>query len=77
LSSQGQYDHGPDARVKTQSPTMSVRDLATGSPPDPDAARLQAWLGPVVGEARAAELAAAVAAAPPPPAFTPRNDAPA
>jgi hypothetical protein len=45
--------------------------------PDPDAAPLQAWLGPVIGEARAAELAAAVAAPPPPHAFTPSNDAPA
>ena len=35
---------------------------------DPDAARLQAWLSPIVGSDRAAELAAAVDAAPPAPA---------
>jgi hypothetical protein len=33
---------------------------------DPDAARLQAWLSPLVGSGHADELAAAVDAAPPP-----------
>jgi hypothetical protein len=43
---------------------------------DPDAARLQAWLGPLVGNDRAAQLAEAVDAAPPPPAgWSPRSDA--
>ena len=32
----------------------------------PDAGRLRAWLTPIIGVARAAELAAAVDAAPPP-----------
>ena len=36
--------------------------------PAPDAAQLQNWLSPIVGQERAAELAAAVDAAPPPPA---------
>jgi len=36
--------------------------------PDPDAARLQAWLSPFVGSDHAAELAGAVDAAPPAPA---------
>ncbi len=35
---------------------------------DPDAGRLQAWLSPLVGDDRAAELAEAVEAAPPAPA---------
>ena len=35
---------------------------------EPDAARLQAWLSPIVGSDQAAELAAAVGAAPPAPA---------
>ena len=44
--------------------------------PDPDAARLQAWLSPIVGSGHAAELARAVDAAPPPPAaWRPRSDA--
>jgi|ERR1700683_646394 len=34
--------------------------------PDPGAARLQAWLSPIIGSAHAAELARAVDAAPPP-----------
>lgn len=36
--------------------------------PDPDAGRLQAWLSPLIGHRRAAELAAAVDADPPAPA---------
>jgi hypothetical protein len=36
--------------------------------PDPNAARLQAWLTPIIGSDHAAELAGAVDAAPPPPA---------
>jgi hypothetical protein len=36
--------------------------------PDPDAARLQAWLSPLIGSERATEIADAVDAAPPPPA---------
>ena len=44
--------------------------------PDPDAARLQAWLSPIIGGDHAAELARAVDAAPPPPAaWRPRRDA--
>ncbi len=44
--------------------------------PDPDAARLQAWLSAIVGSGHAAELARAVDAAPPPPAaWRPRSDA--
>ncbi|HZZ54684.1 MAG TPA: hypothetical protein VFE26_10420 [Trebonia sp.] len=35
---------------------------------DPDSAQLQAWLAPIVGGDRAAELAVAVDAAPPGPA---------
>lgn len=43
---------------------------------DPDAARLEAWLSPLVGSDRAAELAEAVEAAPPQPAaWRPRSDA--
>ena len=43
---------------------------------DPDAARLKAWLSPVVGTDDAAELAEAVDAAPPPAAaWRPRNNA--
>ena len=43
---------------------------------DPDAARLQAWLSPLIGSDRAAELADAVDAAPPPPAaWRPATDA--
>ena len=36
--------------------------------PSPSAAQLVAWLSPIVGHDRAAELAAAVGTAPPPPA---------
>jgi hypothetical protein len=36
--------------------------------PNPDAAHLKAWLSPIVGNERGAELAAAVDAAPPAPA---------
>ena len=36
--------------------------------PAPDAAQLTAWLSPIVGPGRAAELARAVDTAPPPPA---------
>jgi hypothetical protein len=36
--------------------------------PAPDAAQLQAWLTPIVGQDHATELADAVDAAPPPPA---------
>jgi hypothetical protein len=36
--------------------------------PDPDAARVQAWLSPIIGRSHAAELADAVDAEPPPPA---------
>jgi len=43
---------------------------------DPDASGLQAWLSPIIGSDRAAELAAAADAAPPPPAaWRPRSDA--
>ena len=43
---------------------------------DPDAAQLQAWLGPFIGSERAAQLAGAVDAAPPPPApWRPRDQA--
>ena len=43
---------------------------------DPDAARLQAWLSPIVGSDHAAELARAVDAAPPlPAAWRPSSDA--
>ena len=43
---------------------------------DPDAARLQAWLSPLIGNDRAAALADAVDAAPPPQAaWRPRTDA--
>jgi hypothetical protein len=43
--------------------------------PSPDAARLEAWLSPVVGPDRARELASAVEAAPPAPAaWRPRGD---
>jgi hypothetical protein len=40
----------------------------------PDAGRLRAWLTPVIGADRAAELAAAVDAAPPPTAAWLRHD---
>jgi hypothetical protein len=40
---------------------------------DPDAVLLQAWLAPIVGSDRAAELAAAVDAAPPGPAAWQRS----
>jgi len=44
--------------------------------PDPDAARLEAWLSPLIGSDHAAELADAVDAAPPPPAaWRPRSQA--
>jgi hypothetical protein len=50
---------GPDGR----------EDLyGTETLPDPDAARLEAWLSPLVGSDNAGELARAVDAAPPPPA---------
>jgi hypothetical protein len=43
---------------------------------DPDAARLEAWLSPLIGSDRAAELAAAVDASPPPSAgWRPHADA--
>ena len=43
---------------------------------DPDAARLQAWLSPLIGTERTAELVGAVDAAPPPPAaWRPRSQA--
>jgi hypothetical protein len=42
----------------------------------PDAVRLEAWLVPVVGRGRAAELAAAVDAAPPPAAAWRGSDGP-
>jgi len=43
---------------------------------DPDAARLQVWLSPLIGAERAAELAGAVDTAPPPPAaWRPRSPA--
>jgi hypothetical protein len=44
--------------------------------PEPDAARLRAWLTPIVGSDRAAELAAAVDAAPPPTANWKHDDSP-
>jgi hypothetical protein len=55
----------------------STEDLyGTERFPEPDAARLQAWLSPIVGSDHAAELADAVDAAPPPPAaWRPRSDA--
>jgi hypothetical protein len=44
--------------------------------PDPDAARLHAWLSPFIGSDHAAELADAVDDAPPPPAaWRPRSQA--
>jgi hypothetical protein len=46
--------------------------------PDPDAERLEAWLSPIVGGDRAAELARAVDAAPPLSAsWKPSGNAPA
>ena len=43
---------------------------------DPDAARVQAWLTPLIGNDRAAELTAAVDSAPPPAAaWRPGTDA--
>jgi hypothetical protein len=43
---------------------------------DPDAAQLQTWLSPIVGNDRAAQFADAVEAAPPPPAaWRPRGQA--
>src|SRR5271154_407555 len=40
---------------------------------DPDTAQLEAWLAPIVGDDRAAELSAAVDAAPPGPAAWQRS----
>jgi hypothetical protein len=49
--------------------TGSHEDLyGTQRFPAPDAAQLTAWLSPIVGPGRAAELARAVDTAPPPPA---------
>jgi hypothetical protein len=42
--------------------------------PEPDAGRLQAWLTPIIGRDRAAELTAAVDAAPPPAAAWKQHD---
>ena len=43
-----------------------TEDLDAPADPAPDAGQLRAWLTPIIGADRAAELAAAVDAAPPP-----------
>jgi hypothetical protein len=74
------YTADPDEpaiwKILLPGPDGTMDLYATEQFVSPDAEQLEAWLTPIVGSERAAELADAVEAEPPPPAnWKPRNDA--